>query len=267
MKNTDNLPNDPAKLKAIIASMTAQQGGYKQKLSELETKVSSQSNRIAWLEKVLFGVKSEKRLLDLHPKNMLQLQFDFALDSALEEASDSVPGETVAGFTRKKKNTEGCVCKEGLRFGENVEVVEETILPEEVKGLDESEYEVIDEAVTHKLIQIPSSYKVLKIIRPVVKLKASKELKKAPAPSSVIEGSYADVSFIASLIIDKILWSLPLYRQHKRLEHAGIILSRAVFTNLFHRAAELLHPVAMAQLSSILQSEVIAMDEIPIKAG
>ena len=38
-------------------------------------------------------------------------------------------------------------------------------------------------------------------------------------------------------------------------------------TNLVHRAAQLLAPIAKAQLQSILQSKLLAIDETPIKAG
>jgi transposase len=58
---------------------------------------------------------------------------------------------------------------------------------------------------------------VIKYRRPVVKIKASQALVCAPAPSNVIDGSRADVSFVAGLLIDKFAYHLPLYRQHQRL--------------------------------------------------
>ena len=51
------------------------------------------------------------------------------------------------------------------------------------------------------------------------------------------------------------------------LAAGGITISRQTLTNLVARAADLLAPVYYAQLSSILQSKVLAMDETPIKAG
>jgi transposase len=60
---------------------------------------------------------------------------------------------------------------------------------------------------------------------------------------------------------------LPLYRQHQRLNAAGIHLSRATLTNLVHWSGALLAPIHRANLDSILSSQVLAMDETPIKAG
>src|SRR6266581_3860364 len=87
------------------------------------------------------------------------------------------------------------------------------------------------------------------------------------APPAVLEKSLADVSLLAGLLLDKFRYHLPLYRQHQRLAHAGISLSRATLTHWVHRTAELLAPIYHALLSSILQSQVLAMDETPIKAG
>src|SRR5690606_21635307 len=77
----------------------------------------------------------------------------------------------------------------------------------------------------------------------------------------------ADVSFIAGLILDKFLYHLPLYRQHQRLTAAGVSISRQTLTNLVAQASDLLEPIYYALLSSILKSDVLAMDETPIKAG
>ena len=60
---------------------------------------------------------------------------------------------------------------------------------------------------------------------------------------------------------------LPLYRQHQRMAHAGVRVSRTTLTSWTQQASELLVPIYQAQLSSILDSQVLAMDETPIKAG
>jgi len=83
----------------------------------------------------------------------------------------------------------------------------------------------------------------------------------------VLEGSRADVSFIAAVLMDKFAWHLPLYRQHQRLQAQGFKLSRQWLTQLVQSAAALLEPVYDAQLASIKASRVKSMDETPIKAG
>src|SRR5690606_14343723 len=97
--------------------------------------------------------------------------------------------------------------------------------------------------------------------------KSSAKILTLPAPAGVLEGSRADVSFLAGLLMDKFAWHLPLYRQHQRLEAAGIRVSRPWLTQIAQKTSGLLTPIYEAPLSSIRDSGVKAMDETPIKAG
>lgn len=72
----------------------------------------------------------------------------------------------------------------------------------------------------------------------------------ASAPLGVIERSVADVSFLAGPLIDKFQYLPPLYRQHQRLEAAGIMLSHSKLTQLAHRACRLLAPIVVRNSST-----------------
>jgi len=179
-------------------------------------------------------------------------------DAPAEESSVAVAEHQRRSRPKPKEDDEG-----GLRFDESVPVEEIRL---ENPGLEAGEGEVITEKVTHRLAQRPASYVVLRYIRPVVK-REDGGLSCPPAPSSVLGKSLADVSLLACLAIDKFRYHLPLYRQHQRMQAAGVRLARSTLTNLVHRTADLLEPIYHAQLNSILRSEVLAMDETPIKAG
>ena len=137
----------------------------------------------------------------------------------------------------------------------------------EAQGLAPEDYEVIDYKISYRLAQRPGSSVVLKYRRPVIKLKATQLIVCPSAPVGVIEGSRADVSFIAGLLIDKFAYHLPLYRQHQRLGDAGITVSRPWLTQIGQQGVALLEPIYEAQFDSIRASRVKAMDETPIKAG
>jgi len=68
-------------------------------------------------------------------------------------------------------------------------------------------------------------------------------------------------------VVDKFAYHMPLYRLHRRLQDAGFSVSRPWLTQLVEKAADLLSPIYEAQLASIRDSRVKAMDETPIKAG
>ncbi len=157
---------------------------------------------------------------------------------AVRPEAEQAPSSEVAGH-RRRPRTDQAERGEPLPFFDETRVPVETIelsVPE-VEGLDESEFEVIGHKECYRLAQRPGSYVVLKYRRPVVKLKGGETIHCPAAPESVIRASRADVSFIAGLLIDKLLYHLPLYRQHQRLLDAGFTLSRPWLTQLVHAAA------------------------------
>ena len=218
--------------------------------------------QLAWFKKQLFGRKSEKRLGE-------------AVDGTQLSLGEAVQGErravektiSVKAHARETTKASGSNEEPAPRFDDSVPRTRRVILPPEAEGLDESQYTVIDERVTLRLVQTPAVYSVEEIVRPVVKLRSEGQIVTAPAESGVLERSLADVSVLAGLLIDKFRFHLPLYRQHQRMEAAGVHLARSTLTDWVHRSVDLLRPIYDAQLASILTSRVLAMDETPIKAG
>jgi len=82
-----------------------------------------------------------------------------------------------------------------------------------------------------------------------------------------LEGTYAEVSLLAMLLVDKCQYHLPLYRQYQRLIDSGIKVSRSTLTSYFHRTADLLKPIEEALLSSIRAGGVTSIDETTLKVG
>jgi len=206
-------------------------------------------HQLEWFRRQLFGQKSEKRLVSPDPAQM-----------HLGELR----------HTRRASRTDFAQSKdESALFFDETRVPVETITlaNPETEGLTAEQFEVIGEKVSHRLAQRPGSYVILKYVRPVIKRRDTQTIHCPAAPAGVIDGSRADVSFIAGLITDKFCYHQPLYRQHQRLGDNGIRVSRPWLTQLTHAALALLEPVFTAQLDSIRASRIKAMDETPIKAG
>lgn len=225
---------------------------------EQKAEIANLKARVAWFERQVFGQKTERLL----PQDPCQ--------STLFDVPETPPAEptSVKSYERSaRKNPSNTGIENGVRFDESVPVDEVIVYPEEVKGLAAGAFEVIGEKVTERLVQIPTQYRVKRTIRKTIKLKEQHTLHTAPAPASVIERSFADVSFLAGMVTDKFQYHLPLYRQHQRLTAAGVHVSRGHLTTLTHRTLELLEPIYYAILSAITTSEFVSMDETPIKAG
>ncbi len=65
----------------------------------------------------------------------------------------------------------------------------------------------------------------------------------------------------------RFVYHLPLYRVHDMITKAGFPVHRSTLARLVISVSDLLAPIYRAQLSSILQSEVVAMDEVPCRVG
>ena len=230
----------------------------------LRNKIAALEHQLEWFKKQIFGQKSERRLIDAEGRQLSLGELDGEAGTAPLEKALQVPAHTRRQSTKPATGDD----ESTLFFDESrvpVEVI--TVVDPKVAGLDPDGYEVISEKVSYRLAQRPGSYVVLKYVRPVVKVKQTQALMCPPAPQGVIEGSRADVSFLAGLIVEKFAYHLPLYRQHQRLTDTGITVSRPWLTQLTHSALSLLRPIYEAQLESIRASHVVAIDETPIKAG
>jgi transposase len=233
---------------------------------ELQEQNAALKRQVEWFQRQLFGRKSEKRSREPDPD---QLPLAGMLTTPVPPADQPPPPtETVKAYQRRVRFTGADGPDESeLRFDESVPVQEILLSHPDVKDLPPDAYEVISEKVTYRLAQRPGAYVIFKYRRPVIKRKDTEVLSCLPAPPAVFEKSFPDVSLVANLLIEKFVFHLPLYRQHQRLQQAGIRLSRSTLTQWVQRAADLLEPIYYALLSSILQSWLLVMDETPLKAG
>jgi transposase len=226
--------------------------------------IAGLKRQLEWFRRQVFGSKSE-RLSVL--ENAQQMSLGEALAAA---AASTLPTtRSVAAHTRRVAPRQSTETEGGVPFFDETRVPVETIeLPDpQVKDLTQEQYERIGEKVSYRLAQRPGSYVVLKYVRPLHKRLDTEKLSCPAAPQGVLEGSRADVSFVAGLLMDKFAYHLPLYRQHQRLQDAGIDVTRPWLTQTVQQASRLLEPIYEAQLDSIREGRLIAMDETPIKAG
>ena len=224
------------------------------------------THQLDWFKKQLFGPKSEKQVYDIPEQDSL-----FSAGQApLPEQPADEEKRTIKAYQRgtgKKQRDDDCLNDTGLRFTADVPVEVIEHLPPELTGPHADQYDILGTKTTYRLAQRAASYVVLKVERPVFRRKGTEKPMTTPAPFNVLDNSLADVSLLAGLLIDKFQFHLPLYRQHQRIQQAGVTVSRSTLTNLVKRAIDLLRPIVDAQTDNVLRSRVLAMDETPIKAG
>ena len=211
--------------------------------AELQSLVRSQAETIAalrhqldWFRRQVFGQKSERFAPEPDPAQM-HLGEVLSIPTSTPEKV-----KTIAAHTRRTVKKDG---GEELKFFDESKLPIESIVlvHEEAQDLASGEFDVIGEKVSYRLAQRPGSTVVLKYVRPLIKIRETQSIVCAPAPVGVLEGSRADVSFAAGLLIDKFLYHLPLYRQHQRLTDSGI----TVEPPLAHAARPAHHQPARAR--------------------
>jgi transposase len=230
---------------------------------ERERERREQAERqLRWFKNQLFGAKSERRIGGEDTGGQQLFLGEIEVDP-----EETVRGTAVRSHERRRRQPKDVPDEKGLRFDDSVPV-ETVVLPNpELEGVPEDELELVGERVRHLLCQKPAAYVIKRIVRQTFKRKDTGALTTAPAIAAVLEKSYADVSLLAGMLVDKFRYHLPLYRQHQRLQASGITVSRTSLTSWVAQAAWLLEPVYEAQCASVLASQVLAMDETPLRAG
>ncbi|MCB0333775.1 MAG: IS66 family transposase [Bdellovibrionales bacterium] len=258
----DSIQRQQVRIQRQQVSIERQQ----EELHSQQEEIEALKRQNEWYRRQYFGQKSERLLRETSSGQQLYLGEGY-------EAEETPPPVMTAVKPYERSHRQNEVkfseSESKLKFDERVPVEVVQVSNPALEGLSEDEYEVIGEEVAHKLAQSPGAYRVIKYVRPVVKIKSSGKISTAPVTraASVIERGIAEVSFITGLLLDKFQYHLPLYRQHQRLSASGVFLNRMTLTNIVHRAGQLLEPIYRSLQSSVLLSHVLAVDETPIKVG
>jgi len=236
-------------------------------VDQKDDRIQSLEHQLNWFKRQLFGEKSEKRDMTDNPYQQTIADLLIELPETPKQPDEEKQTVSYQRGKAKKNALDSSPDDSGLRFDDSVPIEEIALSAPELEGPDADDYEIISYKVIYRLAERPGSQVILRYTRPVLKEKSSQRLITAPAPDNVLDKSFADVSFLAGMLLNKFMYHLPLYRQHQRLEHNGIKVARSTLTNLVRRSIDLLTPIYQAQLRQLLRSRVLAMDETPIKAG
>jgi hypothetical protein len=175
------------------AELAALARSQAQTIAAQDEKIAALEHQIEWFRRQIFGQKSERFAPEPDPLQM-HLGETFPVPTApIEER------KPIAAHTRRTAQHDGAEMGDELPFFEESKVPVQilTLVHADVKGLSPDQYEVIGEKVTYRIAQRPAAYHILKIRRPVIKVKSSAKILCPPAPTGVLEGSRADEVLIA----------------------------------------------------------------------
>jgi transposase len=249
----DSLPDDIEALRAFALNAVAERDAATAERDRL----IALNDRLRHLLRKAQGFDAKSERLSRLPPDQLQLALEdieqtIAKDEAVEEKK--APNAPRA----KRQGNRGALPAHLPRL-------HETIAPEDTNcPCCRAPMSVIGEETAERLDVIPAQYRVIVTHRPKLACRACEKIVQAPAPEHLIKSGLPTEAMVASVLVAKYGWHLPLYRQAKMLSVQGIDLDRSTLAFWVGYAAAELMPVYQWLKQSLLRSQKLAVDETPI---
>ena len=243
--STAELPDDVDVLKQLVVAQA----------EEYETELARLREQLNLLLAKRYGPSSEKHSPD-------QLGLFNEAESEAENPPEEEPVEAVpvAAHERKRHGR-----KPLPDYLPRVRI--EHDLPEEEKtcscgcGLTR-----IGEDTSEQLDIVPAQVRVLQHVRLKYACKACEEtIKTAPVPAHPIPKSNASPGLLAHVAVAKYQDALPLARQERILQRAGVELPRATLAGWMIKLGALLDPLIEQLRERLLAYDIVQMDETRIQ--
>lgn len=222
-------------------------------LKEKQIQLDYLKHQVEQYEKIVHGAKSEKFVPAENPK---QTVLDLDLPA---ENEDQAKTQSVSYIRRasKKKNANHTGRMELAKDLPREEIVIEPT--EDVTGLVK-----IGEEVTEELEVTPAVFFVKKYIRPKYARANGEGIIIAELPCRPIDKGIPGPGLLATVITDKYVDHLPIYRQVRRYERMGVSLSESTIGDWISRSSELLVPLYDLLKKQTLETSYLQADETPI---
>jgi transposase len=122
----------------------------------------------------------------------------------------------------------------------------------------------IGEDVAEKLDYQPGVFTVERHVRGKWVCRCCEKLIQAPVAPHVIDKGLPSTSLLAQVLVAKYLDHLPLYRQERVFERAGMAIARSTLAQWVGECGVQLQPLVDALVAQMLQSTVLHADETPV---
>ncbi len=230
--------------------------------AQLCDEISFLKERLAWLERQVFGQKRERFI----PADPNQLEIELGVEKIEAPAAET---EQIS-YERKKKKP---LAKPSGRQPWPADLPRVVIdLYPEVDDLDN--YVILGYEITEELECQPEKLYVRQLRRPRLLRKPEvvaqdqtpkpKFLAARPLPRPLPKLSVG-MYLLARIICDKFLDHLPLHRQIQRFERLGVKLAKATVSGWVMAVCELLEPLFEANRRLVLSAAYLQVDETRIQ--
>ena len=252
-----------ASFAALSEESRKEKEAHKKETDALRARIKELTAQVAWLNRQLYGRKSEKLpVFDPNYPDLFADQFGDLLKQAEEkrdEAVDQLPKEEKQ--TPKQK-------RQVRKMLEDLPVLETVRLKPE--GIDEKLYKKIGEEVTRIVEHEPGKLYIKEIIREKWGLKDNVMLPEVGTPSVIIPPmpllpiykGIAGPTLLAEILLQKYEYHMPYYRQIQQYRHLGLKgLTESTVDGWFKKTVELLKPLYNVLMAEVMKSDYNQADE------
>ena len=127
------------------------------------------------------------------------------------------------------------------------------------------EFRKISDDISEVLEYVPSSFKVMRYIRPRCACIDCEHIVQAYPRSDAISKGKAGPGLLAHILVQKYCNHLPLYRQSQIYEREGIDISRSTMAGWMGQCSKLLEPLIAELRKEIFSSNQLHGDDTPVK--
>lgn len=224
---------------------------WREKAEALQARLSALEAQVARLQRQAYGAKSERMpsvqqlLRQQQPPS--QQQTEARAQAAQQKRRERAARKAEQAPTRRVFHPVPAEQRQCPACGS-----------QELKPLGQGRTTVVYE-------YIPARLERQEHVQEVLACACGKGVVCAPPPPKVVDRGEYGPGLLAHVVTSKCADSMPLHRLARRLERGGVPINRSTLTDLFHRAAQLLLPLAARLLALIASAAVVWADETPLR--
>jgi transposase len=267
------LPEDPDALRSFAADLQAELARKDIEITARDAEIHAKTLHIeklkmqlAVLRRARFGRSSEKLDRDIEQLELLigELEEDAAEKDARAAADPAAAGHP-------KPPNPARPCKPPVRVKLPDHLPRETITHEPActcPGCGSTVFSRIGQDEREVLEYVPSSFKVIRHVRPKLSCRSCETIVQVPMPSLPIERGRPGPGLLAHVAVSKFCDHIPLHRQTVIYAREGVELDRASLADWMGQVVFLLTPLAEAIGRHVRAGAVLHADDttVPVLA-
>jgi transposase len=227
--SSDNLPDDPETLKAMLLAERHESERLRQIIKELQRHRFGRKAETLPEEQMLLGLEDVQQVA-----------------ACTEAGQDETAQEGRAERARKRRVNRGALPAHLPRIEVVVDIDDKTC------PCCQGELHRIGEDKSERLDMVPAQFRVVVTRRPKYACRACEDgVVQAQAPARLIEGGLPTEATVAQVLVSKYADHLPLYRQAQIYARQGIHLDRSTLADWVGHAAFHLRPLHERVLAAL----------------